>query len=471
MTYLNPERPYVLGASESLQKNDIVIAVVATTGVGKTTFINNFAGALLPLDNSLRGSNAGVQAVVIPGVARRRLILVEIPGCGSIARKDDQIEILVKEWLTSKYHRGTFSGVVLLDNLRHQCASTRFLCNYVKKHCKDMCKHLVLATMSCDKGREDMMVSGSWKPLIDKGATFFRLDNTAASASELAITLLAKDQSVSHTERLELRRRQAEWHAAFAGSPPPLRDPDHSCETAPLAFDHDLTQEDTIIALMGPTGTGKSSFINTLMGQSVAYVNDSVDSCTQEVQVFACLHPDGSGRRIFIIDTPGFDDSKRTDWEILTIITQRLTETYKRRIILSGIIQLCSIADTRMRGTPLMNMKIFEQLCGSDALKNVILTTTFWDQVNTDIGLEREAQLKSKFWAGMIAQGCRVARLNPRKRETAWEIINMFDSTASRQNVLKIQIEVVDEGKAIHDTSAFKMLARLLTAFKKFVRR
>jgi hypothetical protein len=79
-----------------------------------------------------------------------------------------------------------------------------------------MCKHLVLATMSCDKGREDMMVSGSWKPLIDKGATFFRLDNTAASASELAITLLAKDQSVSHTERLELRRRQAEWHAGTA---------------------------------------------------------------------------------------------------------------------------------------------------------------------------------------------------------------------------------------------------------------
>lgn len=65
-------------------------------------FINNFAGPLLPLDDSLRGSNAGVQAVVIPGVARRRLILVEIPGCGSIAREDDQIEIIVKEWLASK---------------------------------------------------------------------------------------------------------------------------------------------------------------------------------------------------------------------------------------------------------------------------------------------------------------------------------------------------------------------------------
>ena len=124
-----------------------------------------------------------------------------------------------------------------------------------------------------------------------------------------------------------------------------------------------------------------------------------------------------------------------------------------------------------MRGTPLINMKILEQLCGPDALKNVILTTTFWDQVNTDIGSEREAQLRAEFWAGMIAQGCRVARLKPRKRETAWKIIDMFDSTASRRSVLKIQTEMVDEKKALHDTSAFKVLAKLLTIFKKFVHR
>ena len=145
--------------------------------------------------------------------------------------------------------------------------------------------------------------------------------------------------------------------------------------------------------------------------------------------------------------------------------------SYKRRILLSGIIQFCSIADAKMRGTPVMNLMIFEQLCGPNALKNVILTTTFWDQVNTDIGLEREAQLRSEFWAGMIAQGCRVARLEPRNSETAWKVIDMFDPTASRQNVLKIQTEMVDEKKALYDTSAFKMFAKLLTIFKKFVRR
>ena len=79
-----------------------------------------------------------------------------------------------------------------------------------------MCKRLVLATTGCDKGREDMMFSGSWKPLIDKGATGFRLANSIASASELVITLLAKDQSVSHAEHLELRRRQAKWHTGTA---------------------------------------------------------------------------------------------------------------------------------------------------------------------------------------------------------------------------------------------------------------
>ena len=63
------------------------------------------------------------------------------------------------------------------------------------------------------------------------------------------------------------------------------------------------------------------------MGRSVACVNDSVESCTQEVQAFVCVHPDGSGRKIVLIDTPGFDDSVRTVYEILKIITEWLVRT------------------------------------------------------------------------------------------------------------------------------------------------
>ena len=73
------------------------------------------------------------------------------------------------------------------------------------------------------------------------------------------------------------------------------------------------------------------------MGKSVAYVNDSVESCTQEVQAFVCLHPDGSERKIVLVDTPGFDDSGCTDYEILKIITEWLVKTY---VISSRCIRL-----------------------------------------------------------------------------------------------------------------------------------
>ncbi|EDR05787.1 uncharacterized protein LACBIDRAFT_302511 [Laccaria bicolor S238N-H82] len=232
--------------------------------------------------------------------------------------------------------------------------------------------------------------------------------------------------------------------------------------TAPQVPHNDLRvlEKDIVIALMGPSGSGKSSFINKLMGQSVAYVNDSVESCTQEVQAFVCLHPDGSERKIVLIDTPGFDDSGRTDYEILKIITEWLVKTYKQRIKLSGIIQLYSIADARMRGTPLRNLKMFEELCGSDGLVNVILTTTFWSQVTPDVGSQREEQLKSEFWAEMIRHGCKVARFDSWSYETAWKIIDLLNVAAPRRRALKLQIEIVDEKKNLSKTSAFGVLVQ-----------
>jgi hypothetical protein len=61
-----------------------------------------------------------------------------------------------------------------------------------------------------------------------------------------------------------------------------------------------------------------------------------------------------------------------------------------------------------MRGTPM-----FRDLCGVDALKNVI-TTTCWDLVSDDeLGSKRERQLISEFWEPMTRHGSQVARLQP----------------------------------------------------------
>ena len=103
---------------------------------------------------------------------------------------------------------------------------------------------------------------------------------------------------------------------------------------------------------------------------------------------------------------------------------------------------------------------MFEGLCGSDGLANVILTTTFWGQVIPDVGSQREEQLKSEFWAEMISHGCRVARFDPWSYETAWKIIDLLNVAAPRRQALKVQIEIVDEKKNLSKTSAFGVLVK-----------
>jgi len=188
-----------------------------------------------------------------------------------------------------------------------------------------------------------------------------------------------------------------------------------------------------------------------------------LDSCTQAVRAFGCLHP-RTGSNVVIIDTPGFDDSKRTDYDILKAISRWLEETYRRDITLTGILELHNIMENRMGGASRKNLEIFQQLCGIDALRNVILTTTFWDQVPEDVASMREARLKSKFWEPMIRCGCQVARFQPRTYESAWSLIDRFDATAHRpttQNLrppLQLQREIVDEGKKLQETGAFRVI-------------
>jgi hypothetical protein len=103
---------------------------------------------------------------------------------------------------------------------------------------------------------------------------------------------------------------------------------------------------------------------------------------------------------------------------------------------------------------------MFQILCGADALKNVILTTTFWDQVSEKVGGRREAQLISEFWEPMIRNGSRVARFHPSTYESAWDLIDRLVHTATARPALTLQTEMVDQNKKVEETSAFKFLVQ-----------
>jgi len=123
---------------------------------------------------------------------------------------------------------------------------------------------------------------------------------------------------------------------------------------------------------------------------------------------------------------------------------------------------------------------MFQQLCGTNALRNVILTTTYWDRVSNEVGSRREAQLMSEFWEPMTRQGSRVARFQPSTYESAWDLIDQFDTitdvtNTTRRPALKLQTEIVDEGKKLDETSAFTFLvewwAQAMEKLKMMMRR
>ena len=47
---------------------------------------------------------------------------------------------------------------------------------------------------------------------------------------------------------------------------------------------------------------------------------------------------------------------------------------------------------------------MFQRLCGPDPLKNVVVVTTFWDEVDLDWGIqaETESKTKDKFFKGLL---------------------------------------------------------------------
>jgi len=66
---------------------------------------------------------------------------------------------------------------------------------------------------------------------------------------------------------------------------------------------------------------------------------------------------------------------------------------------------------------------MFKALCELIALRNVTLTTTMWDNVDGEIGSQRQKELEQTYWKGMIDWGSKIGcyRNSP---DSAWEILD-----------------------------------------------
>ena len=106
-----------------------------------------------------------------------------------------------------------------------------------------------------------------------------------------------------------------------------------------------------------------------------------------------------------------------------------------------------------MGGTHMKNFRMFRNLCGEDALKNVVIVTNMWGGVEPEVGKAREAELtrEDTFFKPALEKGARMIRHDNTLSSAEVIIRLVFDN---RPLPLQIQRELVNERKDVIETSA-----------------
>ncbi|RXW12389.1 hypothetical protein EST38_g13466 [Candolleomyces aberdarensis] len=239
----------------------------------------------------------------------------------------------------------------------------------------------------------------------------------------------------------------------------------------------DAQETDIVIPIMGPPGAGKSSFINSLLRHlgSPRHVkvgeNLSSTSCTREVESIIIEGQTNHWKRIkdhrvVLVDTPGFGDTQSEDFEVLQRIARGLEQSYRKKMVLGGVIYMHDISQDQFVGIDRRNLEMFNHLCGDSALDKVVLVTSKWGRASQQDFDKREGELKGKQWKTMIDGGARVERLVAGEEQaSAWGIVrSILDRVETREiqqtksEGLQIQRELVNRQKYLPQTHAAREL-------------
>ncbi|KAF9033534.1 hypothetical protein BJ165DRAFT_1410280 [Panaeolus papilionaceus] len=139
--------------------------------------------------------------------------------------------------------------------------------------------------------------------------------------------------------------------------------------------DHDTVKEGVMcILLLGPTGAGKSHFIESIASpDSLNISSDQLDGFTQEVRAYEVINPRISSRfsesSVYLIDTPGFSNADKTDMDVFNQVKGFMVSKKLGLVMRTTILKLQS----------LLEKSPFD-------MRRLTIVTMMWDTIATSMG-------------------------------------------------------------------------------------
>ncbi|KAG6331871.1 hypothetical protein ID866_7214 [Astraeus odoratus] len=241
----------------------------------------------------------------------------------------------------------------------------------------------------------------------------------------------------------------------------------------PPIYNSNNYKHDPIVATSRATPTRKQALAASQTNKQPAELTNTqyrvaeVDELVSEDVVIACGNG-ANGRWEKLCETFAFiytppteaslvwtNHTKKSDREILRLISDWLCKTYKKDLLLSGLLYFHRISDNRMAGTPFKNLRVFQKMCGDEAMSQIVLTTTMWDEVDEEVGNERLAELQGNYWKSMITAGSTTFRYRntpESAKELIWQLVD------KKRGKVELQKEIGDKNMEFAETEAAQEL-------------
>ncbi|KAJ5722616.1 hypothetical protein N7488_000651 [Penicillium malachiteum] len=233
---------------------------------------------------------------------------------------------------------------------------------------------------------------------------------------------------------------------------------------------HESNEGDRFFLLFGSPGSGKSSFIARCTETTVGPA-DGLPSSTNSIGVYEYkLH----GRRIYLIDTPGFCHPDRSDVDTIKTLATYLGASYANGRRIQGVLLLHSITAGRgMTATDIRNIRMVMTICGFQSCRNIGIVTTNWpsETNNTQLNMikawnqnafisNNETYILSRYYDHIIRDGAFTARYNESGT------LNPYEQKASARSIVLRLINISSlpnfEPEVLHLRRSYWMIIVLL---------